>query len=216
MTAATRLSVQRRGPSLGLALAVTLLGLSCQRGISEEFAEKPSRPAPPLVATLASGEAFRLSDLGGKVVLLSFGYTACPDVCPTTLTQLNRLYRELGTEAGDVEVVFVSVDPERDSASRLETYVHAFHPRFTGLRLEGDALAQVLSAYRITASRRYPDATRYSEHSFAGETPYTVDHTGAYLLIDRRGVLRGRMPYTASVSQMRAEVARLLAEKAKP
>lgn len=198
-------------------LPVALLALAaltaCKRDTREAFAEVPARPAPLLEATLSSGETFRLSALRGKVVLLSFGYTACPDVCPTTLSQLHNLHRLLGEAARDVEVVFVSVDPSRDSAAHLENYVHAFNPRFIGLRLEGEALASVLSAYRITASRRYPDALRYGEHRFTGELPYTVDHTGAFLVIDKRGVLRLRMPYTVSVEQMRSEVERLLAEK---
>jgi protein SCO1/2 len=194
-------------------LAVLLLATHCRRDEAEGFAVVPVQPAPALEAPLASGEMFRLSEQRGKVVLLSFGYTACPDVCPTTLSQLREVYRQLGSAARDVEVVFVSVDPERDSAERLETYVHAFGSRFMGLRLEGEALAAVLSGYRVTASRRYPDATRYREHPFTGDIPYTVDHTGAYFLIDKRGALRERMPYTVSSQQLRARVERLLSEE---
>ncbi|WP_257455061.1 SCO family protein [Archangium lipolyticum] len=194
-------------------LAALLLATGCRRDEAQAIAAVPEQPAPALEAPRASGGMFRLSEQRGKVVLLSFGYTACPDVCPTTLSQLRRVYEQLGAAARDVEVVFVSVDPERDSAERLETYVHAFHPRFTGLRLEGDALAAVLSGYRVTASRRYPDATRYREHRFAGDIPYTVDHTGAYFLIDKRGVLRERLPYSVPAGELRAGVERLLAER---
>ncbi|MFL5358273.1 SCO family protein [Archangium sp.] len=194
-------------------LAVLLLAAGCRRDEAEGFAVVPVQPAPALEAPRASGAPFRLSEQRGKVVLLSFGYTSCPDVCPTTLAQLREVHRQLGAAARDVEVLFVSVDPERDSAERLETYVHAFSPRFTGLRLEGDALAAVLSGYRVTASRRYPDATRYREHRFTGELPYTVDHTGAYFLIDKRGALRERIPYTLPASQLRARVERLLSEE---
>lgn len=135
-------------------LTALLLCVGCQREPSDPYAVVPARPAPALEAPRGSGGVFRLSEQRGKVVLLSFGYTACPDVCPTTLSQLRGLYGRLGDSARDVEVVFVSVDPERDSASRLEQYVHAFHPRFTGLRLEGEALASLLSAYEVTAVRR--------------------------------------------------------------
>lgn len=194
-------------------LAVLLLAAGCRKDEAEGFAVVPVQPAPVLEAPRGSGAPFRLSEQRGKVVLLSFGYTSCPDVCPTTLSRLREVHRQLGAAARDVEVVFVSVDPERDSAERLETYVHAFSPRFTGLRLEGKALEAVLSAYRVTASRRYPDATRYHEHRFTGELPYTVDHTGAYFLIDKRGALRERIPYTAPASRLRAHVERLLSEE---
>ncbi|PTL80421.1 SCO family protein [Vitiosangium sp. GDMCC 1.1324] len=196
--------------------AALLLAASCQRGQGEDFAVEPVRPAPVLEAPRASGGVFRLSEQRGRVVVLSFGYTTCPDVCPTTLSRLAHLYGLLGTASQNVEVVFVSVDPERDSAERLEAYVHAFNPRFIGLRLEGQALSEVLAAYRVTASRRYPEATRYREHPFAGDIPYTVDHTGAYFLIDKRGALRARIPYTVTAEQLRAEVDRLLSEEGSP
>ncbi|MFP2905972.1 SCO family protein [Pyxidicoccus sp. 3LFB2] len=194
-------------------MAALLIATGCQRGASAEFAVVPVRPAPRLEAPRASGEVFRLGDQRGRVVLVSFGYTACPDVCPTTLSQLNSLYKRLGNDAQGVEMVFVSVDPERDSTPRLEEYVRAFNPRFTGLRVEGEALSAVLSAWQVTASRRYPDAARYREHRFSGSTSYTVDHTGAFFVIDKRGALRLRLPYTIPVEQMQAEVARLLAEE---
>jgi protein SCO1/2 len=198
------------------ALTVLLLAVGCQRNASEGFAVVPARPAPALEAPRASGGVFRLSEQRGKVVLLSFGYTACPDVCPTTLSQLRRFEEKLGDSADNVEVVFLSVDPERDSAQRLEEYVRAFHPRFTGLRLERPALEAVLSAYQVTAVRRYPDSTRYRERPFAAGSPYTVDHTGAYLVIDARGTLRLRLPYTATLEQMQAAVEPLLAEAHSP
>ncbi len=198
------------------ALAAVLLVTGCRKERGEDFAVVPVRPAPALEAPRASGGVFRLSEQRGKVVLLSFGYTACPDVCPTTLSQLQRLHQRLGEAARDVEVVFVSVDPERDSARQLETYVHAFNPRFTGLRLDTEALAPVLSAWRVTATRRYPDTARYREHPFTGAMPYTVDHTGAFFLVDKAGALRARMPYTVSVERLQQEVERLLSEEGTP
>ena len=198
------------------ALAVLLLAAGCRKERAEEFAVVPAQPAPALEAPRASGEPFRLSEQRGKVVVLTFGYTACPDVCPTTLSQLQRVHGGLGPAAKDLEVVFLSVDPERDNAQLLDKYVRAFNPSFTGLRLDTEALAPVLSSWRVTASRRYPDAARYREHPFSGELPYTVDHTGAFFLIDKQGVLRSRVPYTVPVERLRMEVERLLAEDAAP
>jgi protein SCO1/2 len=198
------------------ALAVVLLAAGCRKDKGEDFAVVPVQPAPALEAPRASGEPFRLSEQRGKVVVLTFGYTACPDVCPTTLSQLQRVHGGLGAAAKDLEVVFLSVDPERDNPQLLDNYVRAFNPRFTGLRLDSEALAPVLSAWRVTASRRYPDAARYREHPFTGELPYTVDHTGAFFLIDKQGVLRSRVPYTVPVDRLRQEVERLLAEDGAP
>lgn len=193
------------------ALAV-LLTTGCQRG-GGEFAVEPLRPAPPLEASRASGGVFRLSELRGKVVLLSFGYLTCPDVCPTTLSRLRALHERLGPVARDLEVVFISVDPERDGAQALESYVRAFHPSFSGLRLEGPALEAVLSAYGVTVLRRYSEATRYRDRPFSGELPYTLDHTGVSFVIDRHGRLRLKLPYTLTSEQMRAELLPLLAEE---
>lgn len=195
------------------ALAALLFVAGCRRGADEEFAVVPVRPAPALEATRASGEVFQLSGLRGKVVLLSFGYRSCPDVCPTTLSQLSSLHKRLKSHAQEVEVVFVTVDPERDGAQELEGYVHTFNPRFTALRLQGEALTQVLTAYGVTAERRYPEAARYSNHTFTGELPYSVDHTGGYFIIDRHGALRLRIPYDAALDRLQASVERLLAEE---
>ena len=208
--AATGSGTGTRTRGWGWAGALLGLALACRQ---EQEAMLPSpQPAPALEAPLASGEWFRLSEQRGKVVLLSFGYTACPDVCPTTLSRLQSVHGWLGASARHVEVVFVSVDPQRDTAPLLEAYVDAFNPRFTGVRLEGEALEGVLGAYHVTATRRYPDTSRYRERPFTGEPPYSVDHTGAYFLIDKQGRLRARLPYTTSVEQLEAAVEGLLAE----
>ena len=199
---------------LGWAGLLVLLSAACHRG--EDSSVLPLREAPPLEGVLSSGEAFRLSEHRGKVVLVSFGYTSCPDVCPTTLSRLQSVHGWLGTAARQMEVVFVSVDPERDSASQLEAYVHAFNPRFTGLRLEGEALQAALAGFHVTAKRRDPDPSRYRDLPLAGDMPYSIDHTGAYFLIDKRGMLRLRMAYTTSVEQLRTAVERLLGEDVEP
>ncbi|EAU62345.1 SCO1/SenC family protein [Stigmatella aurantiaca DW4/3-1] len=194
---------------LPLMLAVLLTG--CWR--DKDFAVEPAQEAPALEATRSSGTTFRLSALRGKVVILSFGYTACPDVCPTTLSRLNNLQRRLGMLSQDLEVVFITVDPERDTERRLNDYVNVFNRRFTALRLEDEALTKLLTAYRVTATRRYPDSERYSNHAFTGEMPYTVDHTGGYFVIDRGGTLRLRIPYDTPLERLQESVEGLLQEE---
>ncbi len=198
---------------LALALLATwVLAAGCQLGTEEEFAVKPVQPAPALEAAQASGEVFRLSEEQGRVVLVTFGYTSCPDVCPTTLAQLSSLERRLSTKGKSVDVVFVSVDPERDSAQRLEDYVHFFSARFTALHLEGKALESVLSAYHVTATKRFADALRYSDHTETEPPSYTVNHTGGYFVIDKRGELRLHLPYDVTIERLQDSVERLLSE----
>jgi protein SCO1 len=150
------------------------------------------------------------------VVVLSFGYTSCPDVCPTTLSRLRSAYRQLGARADEVAVVFLTVDPERDSPERLRPYLAAFEPRFEGAVLEGEALHTTLERYGITAVRRIADARRYRALPGAAdaEPPYSIDHTGGYLLIDRAGTLRLRYPHQATAEQLGSGLQRLLDEEA--
>lgn len=197
---------------LVFAVLATWLVAGCKRGTDEEFAVEPVQSAPELEATRASGEVFRLNALQGKVVLVTFGYTSCPDVCPTTMAQLSSLERRLEAKGQSVEVVFVSVDPERDSAQRLEDYVHFFDARFTALHLEGKALESALSAYHVIAKKRFADALRYREHGETEPPSYTVDHTGGYFVIDKQGELRLHLPDDVTVERMQASVERLLSE----
>jgi protein SCO1/2 len=132
------------------------------------------------------GENFTLSEHRGEVILLYFGYLACPDFCPTTFGELRRVYRELGEPADRLKIVFVSVDPERDSLERLTNYTHAFHEDFIGLRPEGDKLQAIESAFGIVAERNY-----------VGES-YTIDHTASLFLIGVNGELEAQYLYGTS------------------
>lgn len=127
------------------------------------------------------GSRFRLSETRGSVVLLFFGYTSCPDVCPTTLAELNLALQEIHPDqAEDVTVVFVTVDPERDDPARVQEYVNHFNTGFIGLSGTEPELAEVWNRYGIF--REIVDGT-----SAAG---YLVNHTARVTLIDRQGNLR--------------------------
>jgi protein SCO1/2 len=129
----------------------------------------------------ADGSRFRLGELRGDIVLLFFGYTSCPDVCPATMAELRQALSELKqTDAEQVKVVFVTVDPERDSPERVQEYVAQFDPAFIGLSGSKSELEKIWADYGI-----YRETTE--EQSAAG---YVVNHTARVSLIDQQGHMR--------------------------
>ncbi len=148
------------------------------RGTS--YAE-PYPAAPQIELTKASGETFRLSDQKGKVVLLFFGYTSCPDVCPTTMAELKQVVDQLGSKANSVEVVFASVDPERDTPQVIQKYADHFNPSFVGLSGPMDKMQALWDAYGIFREK-VP-----LQNSAVG---YTINHTARITLIDQQGNMR--------------------------
>jgi protein SCO1 len=127
------------------------------------------------------GKTRTLADYKGRAVVLFFGYTHCPDVCPTTLAELSQAMQQLGDKSKDVQVLMVTVDPARDQPKLLGEYVKAFNPAFTGLRPANDAeLEKVAKDFRVYYAKS------------AGKTPgdYTMDHTAASYVFDKDGKLR--------------------------
>jgi len=127
-----------------------------------------------------SGKPRTLADFRGKVAVLFFGYAQCPDVCPTTLAALAEAMRQLGTDAARVQVLFVTVDPERDTRELLSHYVTAFNPSFLGLSGDADATARIAKEFKILYQKQ------------PGRTPesYTVDHSAGTFIFDPQGQLR--------------------------
>jgi len=125
-----------------------------------------------------SGRVRHLEDFRGKAVVLFFGFTHCPDVCPTTLADLATVMKSLGPDAERVQLLFVSVDPERDTPEDLAKYVSAFDPRFLGLRGDLAATQRVAKDFKI-----------YFEKRKQGDS-YTVDHSAQSYVIDPQGRLR--------------------------
>ena len=160
---------------------------------------EPPRAAPDFVLAGSDGGALQLSKLHGKVVLMSFGYTHCPAVCPTTLATLAEARRSLGKDAGAVQVVFVTVDPERDDVATMRQYVAAFDPSFLGATGKPEALAAVRRSYGVVA-RKVPLGDGYG-----------VDHSSSIFLIDRQGRLRAQMPYGRDARDFAHDVRLLLA-----
>lgn len=143
----------------------------------------PVHAAPEFALQGSDGSAVSLARYRGKVVLLTFGFTHCAAVCPTTLATLAQARAQLGADAERVQVVYVTVDPERDSAAHMREYLAAFDPTFVGATGAPEVLAAVREAYGVTAVRE-------------GSGPdYAMAHTSSIFLIDPAGKLRAVMPF---------------------
>ena len=147
------------------------------------------------------GKPRRLADFKGSVVVMFFGYTQCPDVCPTTLANMRELMDTLGPDAGRVQVVFVTVDPERDTQQLLAAYVPAFHPGFLGLYGDEAATAAVAKEFKVFY------------HKQPGQTPssYSVDHTAGSYVFDPSGRLRLYLRHGETPERIAQDLRRLLA-----
>ena len=129
----------------------------------------------------SDGKVRTLADFKGKVVVMFFGYTHCPDICPTTLTEMQQVMTLLGPQSDKVQVLFVTVDPERDTAEILKQYVPAFDPRFLGLRPADEAaLEKVTKDFKIY----------YKKVPGSKPGSYTMDHTAGSYAFDPEGRLR--------------------------
>ncbi len=151
----------------------------------------------------ADGSVFKLSEERGGVVLLFFGYTSCPDVCPTTLAEMKLAVEALKpAEADQIKVVFVTVDPERDTPERAQEYVDHFSASFIGLSGDESELTKVWSDYGIFREKVDSESA----------TGYLVNHTARILLIDRNGDLRISFPYDAPVEDIIHDLKLILKE----
>ena len=143
----------------------------------------PAREAPDFSVRGSDGAALTLSRYRGKVVLLGFGYTSCPNVCPVTLAVLAQAHRKLGALGAQVQVIYLTVDPERDSADRLKQYLASFDPTFVGGTGTPQQMAAVRKSYGVTAEKH------------GAGSDYAVAHSSFVYLITREGKLRALMPF---------------------
>jgi len=187
----------------GVVVALVLLALPCAAADSSFRTGSLDPPSPASDFTLRTdeGKPFHLHDWRGNVILLYFGYTSCPDVCPTTLAEFAEVKKQLGPAAQHLRVALVTVDPERDTPQRLRTYTRAFDPTFLGVTGSRDALAAVWKAYGIyVQSHRVPGSSE----------GYVVDHTATTLVIDAKGNLRLAIPFGTPVEDIRHDLQLLL------
>ena len=176
------------GLAVALVVAIAIVLTAC--GGSSSTAPTPT-PLPGTVLdppkevadftlTDQTGAPFTLSSLRGQAVVVYFGYTNCPDVCPTTLADYKRLKADLGTDADQVRFVFVSVDGQRDTPQRLNDYMNAFDPTFIGLTGDDATLRTITRDFGVFYQRVTSDKT---------SEDYLVDHTASSFILDREGRL---------------------------
>ena len=146
-----------------------------------------------------NGKPRTLADFKGKVVTLFFGFTHCPDVCPTTLNEMAMVMKELGADAARVQVLFVSVDPERDTADVLKNYVPVFNPAFLGLTGSADEVARAAKEFKIF----------YQKQKLQGGA-YTMDHSAGTYILDPEGRLRLFAQYGAGAPSLLHDIRQLL------
>lgn len=148
----------------------------------------------------ANGKTVSLEDYRGKLVVLYFGYTFCPDVCPATLSTMKEAMKLMGRKADDVQFIMISVDPERDTPEKIAEYVAYFHPSFIGVTGEPDELAEIAALYGIY----------YQKHEGTAATGYLVDHTATMVVIDREGYIKLILPFGITGEEVASDLKQLL------
>jgi protein SCO1/2 len=164
---------------------------------------EPAQPAPEFALQGSDGAALNLARFKGKLVLLLFGFTNCPEVCPTTLATLAQARKALGADAADVQVVYVTVDPERDDVARIRQYLNAFDASFIGGTESPDKLAAMRKRYGVVAEKIAPKQGN----------AYGMNHSTSVWLIDRTGKLKAMMPYGHQAQDFVHDLRLLLASK---
>lgn len=185
-----------------LAALVVMAASSCSQPYQPRGTAFPTPLATPqFTLTSETGEPLRLADLQGKVVLLFFGYTTCPDYCPTSLAEARQILDDLGEQADQVAVLLITVDPERDTPERLASYTDGFHPGIVGVTGAASDLQAVYDAFLVRAEREeMPDSA----------LGYLVNHTTRTYLVNQQGELALSYGYDAPPEDILADVRQLL------
>lgn len=189
-----------------LCVSFSLVGLilaSCTPYAYKSGVIEPPDAAYPIALTDQHNQPFTLEQLRGKVVLLFFGYTNCPDVCPATMSDLQLVKNRLGASADQVAIVFVTVDPDRDTAEKLSRFADLYDPTMYALTGSSDALASVYKAYGAGAERVD------TPNSALG---YVMNHTATITVIDKAGMRRLLVGFGSPVDDTTADLAALIAE----
>ena len=176
---------------IGLLIGIAIISIVALPGLQAHtfygtVLQSPDK-APNFELDGSAGQKISLDQFEGKIVLLYFGYTFCPDVCPATLSELSTAMELLGKDAANIQVIMISVDPGRDTPKMLAEYVAHFHPSFLGATGTEEQIAQIATLYGIF----------YEAHEGTEATGYLVDHTATVLAIDQDGHLKLVFPFGA-------------------
>jgi protein SCO1/2 len=183
------------------AFAIAALLLGCDRGPSFRSTDITGADFGKSFQLLDhNGQPRALSDFHGKVVVVFFGFTHCPDVCPTTLAELARAVKQLGPDGERVQVLMVTVDPERDTPEVLKQYVTALDPHFVGLTGDPDAIARTAREFKVF----------YQKSPGATPETYSVDHSSGSYVFDPQGRLRLLVTYGQGADVFAHDIAQLL------
>jgi protein SCO1 len=202
--------------ALGLAVVTALAACDRLKGGDPAAANAPKGPKPSFVSiditgadyanalslTDADGKRRTLADFKGKVTVVFFGYTQCPDVCPTTMSELAAVKKELGADGARVQGIFITVDPERDKPAMLKEYVGAFDPDFIALTGTPDEIKAVSRNFKVF----------YAKVIGKTEGSYLMDHTAGSYIFDTQGKVRLFSRYGAGAPALVKDIKVLLAE----
>jgi protein SCO1 len=186
-----------------MILLLALPALATDQAALKSGVFDPPRAAPDFNLPASTGGEFKLASQRGKIVVLGFGFSHCPDVCPVTLAVLAQARKQLGELAGQMQVVYVTVDPERDTPERLREYLTLFDKSFIGVTGVPEKLKSLREAYGILAAR--------AENKDAPDG-YVVHHSTYVYLIDRAGLLRALVPFGKTAGDIAHDVKILLQE----
>ena len=194
------IATRRRNLGLAAALLLAATGLSSRAQTPDEASAERLMDdlmwnrgpiGGPFALVDHNGKPRTDADFRGKLLLIYFGYSYCPDVCPTDLQQIGRAVDGLGTAGEAVQPLFITLDPERDTAAHLADYVRLFHPRLIGLTGSAEQIARMARAYKVYYAK-YP----------LGSPDYVIDHSSFIYLVDRSGRYIGFFPPGTTADRM--------------
>jgi protein SCO1 len=192
------------GVVIGLALTLVIGWYLLDQNYRYQGAViEPPAQAYDFTLTDQNGNLFRLSDQKGKIVLIFFGYTHCPDVCPITLSEFKKIKTMLGDQADQVRFVYITVDPERDTVEQINSFLQNFDPTFIGLTNDRTSLEPVWKAYGVYQQKQ----------DTSSAVGYLVDHSTRTYLIDSQGFWRINYPYGMESEKIAQDLRHLMKEQ---
>lgn len=198
-----RTSAFNTARAMWLGAVIALMLSACTPYTFRGATLEPPDQAFDFTLTDQNGQAFTLAEQRGNVVLIFFGYTNCPDICPATLSDMQLVLNRLGDQATNVRMVFITVDPERDTVEKLQRFTARFDDRIIGLTGDAQQLVAVYQAYGAGATRReLPNSA----------LKYAMDHTATTTVIDKTGQRRLLFGFGSPVEDMTSDIQALLNE----